>query len=148
MGRFPANRRFLTKMIIWMWLKIKPDKLRRLCFHLPGQAILEFRFFEPQPYQAKGKCPVFLSQRSAPGALGGGAGAGARLWMSAELQELACALDLSGRRQAIRESGFEASGFGRPPIVPPSASAGVSEQSRRGVLGGLLWCFCQGMLGL
>ena len=38
---------------IWAWLKIK-DLGQTAgfgpCFHLPGQPILEFRFFEPQPY--------------------------------------------------------------------------------------------------
>ena len=37
-----------------MWLKIKQEGQTAgvgPCFHLPGQPILEFRFFEPQPFQ-------------------------------------------------------------------------------------------------
>ena len=37
---------------IWVWLKIKREGQTAgfgPCFHLPGQPILEFRFFEPQP---------------------------------------------------------------------------------------------------
>ena len=43
--------------LIWVWLKIKRSEGQTAgfgpCFHLPGQLILEFRFFEPQPF---GKC--------------------------------------------------------------------------------------------
>ena len=38
---------------IWLWLKIKPEGQTAgfgPCFHLPRQAMLEFRFFEPPPY--------------------------------------------------------------------------------------------------
>ena len=38
---------------IWVWLKIKQEGQTAgfgPCFHLPGPAILVFRFFEPQPY--------------------------------------------------------------------------------------------------
>ena len=36
----------------WVWLKIKQEGQTAgfgPCFHLPGQPILEFRLFEPQP---------------------------------------------------------------------------------------------------
>ena len=36
----------------WVWLKIKQEGQTAgfgPCFHFPGQPILEFRFFEPQP---------------------------------------------------------------------------------------------------
>ena len=38
----------------WMWLKIKQEGQTAgfgPCFHLPGQAILDFRFFQPQPIE-------------------------------------------------------------------------------------------------
>ena len=31
------------------------------CFHLPGQPILEFRFFEPQPFELQGRVFGFRS---------------------------------------------------------------------------------------
>ena len=39
---------------IWVWLKMKQEGQTAgfgPCFHLPGQPILEFRFFEPQPFE-------------------------------------------------------------------------------------------------
>ena len=39
---------------IWVWLKIKEEGQTAgfgPCFHLPGQPILEFHFFEPQPFE-------------------------------------------------------------------------------------------------
>ena len=49
----PAPRRAATSVCgIWVWLKIKQGQTAGVgpCFHLPGQPILEFRFFEPRPY--------------------------------------------------------------------------------------------------
>ena len=50
----------LLSIPMWMWLKIKRSEGQTAglgpCFHLPGQAILEFRFFEPQPRASIANC--------------------------------------------------------------------------------------------
>ena len=49
----PSAAKWGIDQTIWVWLKIKQGGQTAgfsLWFHLAGQPILEFRFFEPQPY--------------------------------------------------------------------------------------------------
>ena len=56
------------KVYMWAWLKIKRLDGQTAgfgpCFHLPGQPILEFRFFETQPYQFVSVATIFLESTS------------------------------------------------------------------------------------
>ena len=49
-GSYPSGAPKRTRP--WLWLRIKPggQAAGGPWFHLPGQPILEFRVFEPQPY--------------------------------------------------------------------------------------------------
>ena len=52
-SRRAKSGRFEIRLPIWVWLKIKEEGQTAdfgPCFHLPGQPILEHRFFEPQPF--------------------------------------------------------------------------------------------------
>ena len=53
----------------WVWLKIKQEGQTAgvgPCFHLPGQPILEFRFFEPQPHDTADGCEIHVAPLKKP----------------------------------------------------------------------------------